>query len=47
MRQRGGRDPEVVRADELTLGRQLGPDIRVNSRNLLGDLNRPYPPENR
>lgn len=42
MRQRGGGDPEVVRADELPLRRQLSPDVGVNTRDLLGDLDRPH-----
>src|ERR687887_324668 len=45
VRQCGGGDPEVVRADELTFGRQLGPHFGVNPRDLLRDLDRPKPAE--
>jgi hypothetical protein len=42
MRQRGGGDPQVVRADELPLRRQLSPEDGVNTRDLFGDLDRPH-----
>ena len=42
MRQRGGGDPEVVRADELPLRRHSSPDVGVNTRDLLGDLDRAH-----
>ncbi len=41
MRQRGSGDPELVRADEPPLRRQLSPDFGMNTRDLLGDLDRP------
>ncbi len=42
MRQGGGGDPEVVRADELPVRRQLSPDVGVNTRDGLGDLDRSH-----
>ena len=43
MRQCSSGDPEIVRADELTLGRQLSPNVCMNSRDLFGDLDRSNP----
>jgi hypothetical protein len=45
VRERGGRYPEVVCADELPPARELGPNVSVNARDLLGDLNCPHASE--
>lgn len=43
MSQCGFGDPEIVRADDFTSGRELSPDVGVNASDLFGDLERPHP----